>query len=234
MNRIGLQSLGVKPSFKIRARAKSTYLKVSPADKKQLGEDLFRDFSLMMMYSDFLECTPEGSAWTLLKLVPETMFGPPEKAYYTPENVTDIPGVIVNHYGKGASAFIPWRLGSQYESKGNYMHRALFVGALRNILREDRTLVTDASPLIEVSRMTNRSDAFEWIGMINHAGQIGGSYLEPIPVNDISVRFKSARPVKEIWLMRAGKKIKFTESNGWVDCVVPQVEDFEMVVALYR
>lgn len=235
MNSIRLQSLGVKPSFKIHPRAKSTYLKVSPADKKQLGEDLFSDFSLMMMYSDFLECTPEGpSASTLFKLVPETMFGPPEKAYYTPENVTDIPGVIVNHYGKGESVFIPWRLGSQYESKGNYMHRALFVGALRNILREDRTLVTDASPLLEVSRMANRNGAFEWIGMINHSGQIGGSYLEPIPVNDISVRFKSAKPVREIWLMRAGKKIKFTEGNGWVDCVVPQVVDFEMLVALYR
>ena len=235
MNSVRLQSLGVKPSFKFHDRAKSTYLKISPADKKLLGEGLFRDFTLMMMYSDFLECTPGGpSASTLFKLVPETMFGPPEKAYYTSENVTDIPGAIVNHYGKGTSVFIPWGLGSQYLSKGNYMHRALFVGALTNILRDDKSLTTDASPLIEVSRMANRNGAFEWVGMINHSGQIGGSYLEPIPVNDISVRFKSAKPVKEIWLMRAGKKIKFTESNGWVDCLVPTVDDFEMVVELYK
>ena len=70
--------------------------------------------------------------------------------------------------------------------------------------------------------------------MINHSGQIGGSYRENIPVHDVAVRFMPRKPVREVWLMRSGKKIEFKEVNGWIECVVPRVDDFEMVVCEYR
>ncbi|HEX8039759.1 MAG TPA: alpha-amylase family protein [Chryseosolibacter sp.] len=115
LNSIRLQALGVRSSYEILHRAKSTYLKVSESDKKEFGEADFTDFSLMMMYSDFLKCVPNGETATgLLKLVPSTMFGPPEKSYYTEQNITNVPGVIVNTFGKGKSVFIPWELGGQY------------------------------------------------------------------------------------------------------------------------
>ena len=234
MNAIRLQSLGVMPSYEQFNRAKSTYLKVSDADKARLGKEEFKDFSIMMMYSDFLKVKPRGdSAMGMLRLLPETKFGPPEKAYFTPDEITDVPGVIVNNYGKGRSVFIPWGLGSLYHLKGNYMHRALFTGAIKNILKVDRTIITNASPLIEMSHMTNRNDAFEWIGMINHSGQVGGSFREPVSIHNINIRFKPMKKVEEIRLMRAGKSVKFTERNGWVECTVPEVGDFEMVVCVY-
>lgn len=114
------------------------------------------------------------------------------------------------------------------------MHRALFVGALQNVLQTERTLVTDASPLIEMSHMINRNGAFEWIGMINHSGQLGGSYREPVPARNISIRFKPAKPIKEVRLMRANETVVFKENNGWVECIIPQLGDFEMVVCQYR
>jgi hypothetical protein len=235
MNSIRLEALGVMSHYQNFERAKSTYLKVSQEDKAAFGEREFRDFSIMMMYSDFLICKPRGnSSAGLLSLVPETMFGPPEKCYFTEEEITDVPGVITNTFGRGRSVFIPWQLGSQYHFKGNYMHRALLVGALRNILKVESTLVTDASPLIEVSHMFNRNDAFEWIGMINHSGQVGGSHLEPIPVHNITIRFRPQKGLKEMMLMRSGKMLEFKESNGWVECVVPEVDDFEMVVGVYK
>ncbi len=235
MNSIRLKALGVMPAYEMFRQAKSTYLKVSESDKAQLGEKEFKDFTIMMMYSDFLKCNPQGStAAGLLKLVPETMFGPPEKSYFTQQNITDILGVITNTFGKGKSVFIPWQLGSQYHFKGNYMHRALFVGALQNILKVERTIITDGSPLIEMSHMANRNNAFEWIGMISHMGQIGGSLREPVAIHNTSIRFKPLRPLKTIKLMRSGKSLEFNERNGWVECSVPQVRDFEMVVCFYR
>lgn len=234
LNRIGLQALGVDPEYELFKQAKSTYLKVSPNDKAALGEQEFKDFSIMMMYSDFLQCIPIDGAKGLLKLLPATMFGPPEKCYFLDEEVTDIPGLIINTHGKGKSVFIPWRVGAQYYRKGNYMHRALVTGALQNILGVQKSVVTNASPLIEMSHMSNRKGAFEWIGMINHSGQIGGSYREPVPVRNITLRFRPQKPVKAINLMRSATTIPFTENNGWVECVVPTVEDFEMVVAAYR
>ncbi len=234
LNSIGLQSLGVMPSFEIFHQSKSTYLKVSDTDKAALGKDAFKDFTLMMMYSDFLKCTPKDNAQSFLKLVPSTRFGPPEKSYYTTENITSIPGVITNIYGKGKTVFIPWQIGSQYKFKGNYAQRELFVSSLKNLLKIEYDLTTDASPLIEMTRQVNRNGAFEWIGMINHSGQIGGSMREPVNIHNINIRFKPLHPVKEIKLMRAGTGVSFKQTNGWVELTVPQLNDFEMVVCTYH
>src|SRR5690606_27629436 len=106
------------------SRAKSTYLKVSNEDQMALGLDEFKDFSIMMMYSDFMKCNLTGKATGYMKFLPEAMFGPPEKSYYLEANITDFPGVVSNAYGEGKSVFIPWKLGAEYQSKGNYMHRA--------------------------------------------------------------------------------------------------------------
>ena len=233
-NTIKLQSLGVMPPSEVFRKSKSTYLKVTENDKTALGEVAFKDFSLMIMYSDFLKCKARDSAHTFLKLVPSTRIGPPEKAYYTAENITDFPGIISNVYGKGKSVYIPWLIGSQYLDKGNYSHRTLFVSCLHNLLKVERSIQTDASPLIEITHQANRNGAFEWIGMINHSGQIGYSFRDPIVIHNTSIRFKPLKQIKEIKLMRTGGGLKFKQSNGWVEFIVPQVDDYEMVLCLYE
>ncbi|MGZ5134700.1 MAG: hypothetical protein ACXWCG_06110, partial [Flavitalea sp.] len=234
LDKIRLQSLGVMPEYGLFKQSRSTYLKVSPADKADLGQNDFRDFSLVMMYSDFLKVKPQGtSAKGLLKLVPETRFGPPEKAYYTEENITEYPGLITADYGKGKSVFIPWKLGTQYEFKGNYAQRILFLASLRKLLRVENTIETDASPLIEMSHLANRNGAFEWIGMINHSGQIGASFREPVTIYNTTVRFKPIKPVKAVSLLRSGRPANFKVNNGWVEFIVPEVKDFEMIVCTY-
>lgn len=233
LDKIRLQSLGVTPDYELFKQSRSTYLKIAPADKAALGPNDFRDFSLLMMYSDFLKVKPQGSATGFMKLVPETRFGPPEKAYYTEENITDYPGLISSGYGAGKSVFIPWKLGAQYEFKGNYAQRILFLAALRNLLKVENTIETDASPLLEMSHLAARNGAFEWIGMINQSGQIGGSFREPVPIYNTTVRFKPAKPVKAINLLRSGKPVNFKATNGWVELIVPEVKDFEMIVCTY-
>lgn len=234
MNSIRLQSLGVIPTYETFQRAKSTYLKVSDNDKASLGQSEFKDFSIMMMYSDFMKCKPTGNALGYMKFLPATRFGPPEKAYYTQENITDFPGVISNTYGKGKSVFIPWELGSQYHFKGHYMHRALFVSALQNLLNVERTVVTDASPLIEMTHLANRNGAFEWLGMINHSGQIGGSLREPVTIYNTNIRFKPTKPIIALKLMRSGITLPFKQADGWVECTIPQLNDFEMLLCQYN
>jgi hypothetical protein len=234
LNAIRLQSLGVSPSFDLFKQAKSTYLKVSEQDKASLGTQQFKDFSIMMMYSDFLKCKPTSTAQGYLKFLPATRFGPPEKAYYTNDNITDFAGVIVNSYGRGKSVFIPWSLGEQYRFKGHYMHRTLFVAALENLLKVQRTLLTNASPLIEITHLANRNGAYEWLGMINHSGQIGASLREPVTIHNTNIRFKPTKPIASLRLMRSGKQVSFKQDDGWVECSVPQLNDFEMLLCTYR
>jgi hypothetical protein len=232
-NKIRLEALGVLPAFELYKQAKSTYLKVSEADKAVLGKSECKDFDLAMMYGDFLKCKTSGNAKGYLKFLPQTMFGPPEKAYYTQAEVTDVPGIISNDFGKGKSVFIPWQIGTQYHFKGHYAHKTLFVSVLKSLLKVPRTIVTNASPLIEMTHLSNRNGAFEWIGLLNHSGQIGASLLEPVAIQNTTVRFKPIKPVKELRLLKAGTPVKFKQVNGWVECTVPKVGDFEMILCLY-
>jgi hypothetical protein len=141
--------------------------------------------------------------------------------------------VVTNTYGKGKSVLIPWQLGAQYLFKGHYMHRALFVAALQNVLTVEKTVITDASPLIEISHLANRNGAYEWLGMINHSGQLGGSLREPVTIHNTNIRFRPVKPIKQLKLMRAGTTIDFKQANGWVEARVPRLNDFEMLLCLY-
>ncbi|WP_114749376.1 alpha-amylase family protein [Pleomorphovibrio marinus] len=231
---ISLKSLGVDSQFKVYPQAKSTYLRVGEQDKAAIGNKLTEDFSLMMVYADFLDCSPIENTESYMQLIPETMFGPPEKSYFTEEEVTDIPGLFSNTYGQGKASFIPWQLGAQYYHKGNYAHKALFYGALSNLLEWESDLQTNASHLVEISRMKNRDGAFEWLGLINHSGQIGGTIGKPIPMRDIEIRFKPAKPLEHLYLLRSGQTLDFEQDGDWVLCTVPHLEDFEMVVGTYN
>ena len=211
-----------------------TYLKVDEKDKEGLGRTEFGDFDVIMMNSELLKCQPVQGAIPYLRLIPNAMHGPPEKCYFTDADITDIPGMVVNDFGQGKSVYIPWLLGSQYDWKGNNAHRALFISSLRRLLMVEDQLTTDSPPLIEMTRMGNRNGAFEWIGMINHSGQIGDVFREPVPVYNSSIRFKPMKTVKDIYLVRSGKKLDFKRRDGWIDCTVPRVDDFEIILCLYR
>ena len=146
LNSIRLKSLGVKPEFKVFPQAEATYLKVSETDKQAFGQKEFNDFTLMMMNSRFLKCKVKEGAQSYLRLLPSNMFGPAEKTYYSEDEITDFPGAVSYKYGKGITVFIPWMIGSDYNAKGNYAQRALFLGSIKNILSVESDIETNASP----------------------------------------------------------------------------------------
>lgn len=234
MNMIRLKSLGVEPDYEVFPQTQSSFLKVSESDKQALGQLEFQDFTLMMMYSGFLKCKVKENARGYMRLLPGTRFGPAEKTYYSESEITNFPGAIANTHGSGKTVFIPWMIGSEYNIKGNYAQRELFLGSLRNLLKVESAIETDASALIEMTHLANLNGAFEWIGMINHSGFLGNSVREPVTIHNTSIRFKPLKPVKEIRLLRSGLNLKFNQRNGWVECVVPQLGDFEMILCLYK
>jgi len=233
-SRIDLSSLGVEKEFEVFGQSQATYLKVSEGDQKAFGEKDFNYFTLMMMNSDFLKCKIKEGATGYFRLLPTNMYGPAEKTFYSEDQITEFPGVISYNFGKGKSVFIPWMLGSEYDAKGNYAHRAVFLGSLSNLLQIDKTIETDASPLLEMTHLANLNNAFEWIGMINHSGFMGTSVREPLIIHNTGVRFKPLKPVRQIRLLRSGINLKYSQNNGWIECSVPQINDFEILLCIYR
>lgn len=233
LNKIRLKSLGVHPEFEEYQKAQSTFLKVSEYDKQALGEEGFKDFSLMMMYTNFLRCNVKEGARGYLKLLPATRFGPPEKTYYSESEITNFPGVVENTYGKGKTVFIPWLLGTDYNLKGNYAQRALFLSSIKNLLGVESSIETEASASLEITHLANLNGAFEWVGMINHSGFLGNSVREPVTIHNTGIRIRTLKPVKEVRLLRSGLSLKFEQNSGWIECVVPSIDDFEMLLCLY-
>jgi hypothetical protein len=234
-SRIRLKSLGVESDYESFPEAEATYLKVSDSDKEAFGEEEFNHFTLMMMHSDFLKCKVKEGGQGYLRFLPTNMYGPAEKTFYSPEEVTNYPGVIVNSYGKGKTVYIPWMLGASYDEKGNYAHRAVFRGSLNNLLKVGKYLETDASPMIEMTHLANLNGAFEWVGMINHTGFMGNSVREPVTIHNTKVRVKPLKPVKEVRLLRSSKVMNFKHvKDGWIECLVPQIADFEMLLLIYK
>ncbi len=234
ISKINLKSLGVEPECEVFPQAEATYLKVSESDKQALGQKEFEDFTLMMMNSRFLKCKVRENAIGYLRLLPSNMYGPAEKTYYSEDEITNFPGAILNDYGKGKTVFIPWMLGSEYNLKGNYAQRALFLSSLNKLLEVESAIETDASPLIEMTHLANLNGAFEWVGMINHSGFLGNSIREPVTINNTTVRLKPLKPVAEVRLLRAGKSISFSQSGGWIEYIVPEIGDFEMALCIYK
>jgi hypothetical protein len=234
LNSIRLKSLGVKSGFDVFSQAEATYLKVSEADKRAFGQKEFKDFTLMMMNSIFLKCKVKEDARSYLRLLPSNMYGPAEKTYYSEDEITNFPGVVSYKYGKGITAFIPWMIGSDYHAKGNYAHRALFLGSIKSILGVESYIETNASPVIEMTHLANLNGAFEWVGMINHSGFLGNSFREPVTIHNTTIRLKPLKPVKEVRLMRSGESIPFKQDREWIEYVVPGIRDFEMALCLYK
>jgi hypothetical protein len=202
MNKIRLKSLGVEPEYEVFPQAQATYLKVSENDKQALGQS--KDFTLMMMYSTFLKCKIKENAQGYMRLLPSNMYGPSEVTWYAESEITDFPGAVAYNYGQGKTVFIPWMISSDYDRKGNYAQRSLFLGSLKNLLNVESAIETNASPVIEMTHLANLNGAFEWIGMINHSGFLGTSVREPVTVHNTTIRLKPLNPVKEVRLMRSG------------------------------
>ena len=189
----------------------------------------------MMMHTDFLKCRVKENARGYMRLLPTNMYGPSEVTWYTDDEITGYPGAVAYDYGKGKTVFIPWLISGEYERHGNQSQRSLFLGSLKNLLKVESAIETDASPVIEMTHMVNLNGAFEWVGMINHSGYLGASVREPVTIHNTTVRLKPLKPVKEVRLLRSGMKLRFKQlNNGWIECVVPQLGDFEMLLCLYK
>ena len=229
----GMNSLGIQPEFDILPQAEATYLKVSENDKLAFQEKDFDYFTLMMMHSKFLKCKLKDGAKGYFRLLPSNMYGPSEKTYYSDAEITEFPGAVSYESGKGKTVFIPWMLGSEYDAKGNYAHRAVFLGSLNKLLQIEKTIETDASPMVEMTHLANLNGAFEWIGMINHSGFLGTSVREPVTIHNTGIRFKPLKSVKEVRLLRSGINLEFSQKDGWIECTVPRIGDFEMLLCTY-
>jgi hypothetical protein len=225
LEQIRLRSLGVK-EFVHAPKVLGSYFRIREEDKGKLRG--FENIDLVYLYGEKLECKLEDGAVGLLGLIPECMFGPPEKCYFTKE--TDIPGLIANDYGRGKSAYLPWGLGSHYDKLSNHGHARLFMAALQDVLGHREQLELTASPMVEVSYHEARGNSRRLVSAINVSGQLGTAFHAPLPIRNLHFRVKAERKPSRIHALRRSGDIPFDYNDGGLSFTLDELELFETIV----
>jgi hypothetical protein len=232
LNKLRLKSLGAKPDYTAFEKVQGTYFRIFKKDKEMLEHQSFQYLDLIYAWEEGMLCEPKKEATGYLGFIPPAMIGPPEKCYYT--EVTEIPGLIHQQFGEGQTAFITFRIGSVYHHKRHYGHAALVLSALTVLLDHKPEILLNASPMVEVSRQFGGMQDFEWYGLLNHTGQLGNGYYQPVPISNISLNFKPQRQVKSITSMKNEKKIDFLNDGNRVEVILSKLEAYDILLVEYK
>lgn len=131
---------------------------------------------------DIMLVKPAKTAAAWLHLIDEHPFGPPERCYYTDQNITAAPGIIVNPCGLGQMITIPFRIGAMYRNEG-YQNSLNLLQDVLSGLAHVSSLAPDSSPMFEVT-LSAKND-MQVIQLVNTSGCFANSYFPPLPISGI-------------------------------------------------
>ncbi len=165
---------------------------------------------------EILLMKPQKGAEAYLRLIPEHMFGPPERCYYT--EVTDEPGVIAYKYGTGKGICIPFRIGSFFYREG-YQNSLSFMQDILFNLAGIREIAPGLTPMTELT--VKKVGEKTLVQLVNTTGIFSNSYYPPVPIRDITITM----PGKTATALNGGKleveqngamlKVKLDELNAY-------------------
>jgi hypothetical protein len=107
----------------------------------------------------------------------------------------------------------------------------LLVGALRDLLQVKNIVSADVSPLVELASHIQKDGKWQLVSLVNHSGQLGTGFFEPLTIYDIPVRLKVDRPVTGVKALYGGMSLNFHVDNGSeLSFTLPRLELFETIV----
>lgn len=216
-----------------RVPEKGSYIRIRPEDRDRLDKDILKKLDLVFLQGVFHVYGSDEETDNLLRLIPGDMFGPPEKCYY--RNVSGVPALFCEQYGKGSAAYFPWEIASHYQRQCHQGHADLVLGAVDNLLGLNRNLRVQSHPLVEVTHRQDKNNRFEWVALYNHSGQRENAIHPPIPINDITIYLQPARRVRAVRLLKDMHQLGFSvTSNGQVNVTVPELKHYEIVLFEYE
>lgn len=176
--------------------------------------------NLAFMYGDYLEVQGKSP----VTFIPPSMFGPPELVHVDWKD-TDAPGLILQDYGKGKVAWLPWDIGALYYLHSSQAHAGLLRDLIDHLLPRGRQVKTNAHPLVEISLMRQKDRHL--LHLINISGHSQTGYFDAVPMNDIRVQvageFRSAKA------LRAGKDLTVRRAGDHTEFTLPALGQYELV-----
>ena len=132
--------------------------------------------------------------------------------------------------------YIPADVFSEYVKQGSLLPKHLVFTAIEALLGEEKTVNVDMPSQGRISLM-EQADEGRYISHLLYANPILRGKIEIIedivPLNNVSLKIKLQKKIKNVYLAPSGEKIEFTQENGRVSLTVPKVDCHAMVVLEY-
>ncbi len=230
---VRMKALGIEKITDTLTEYQGAYISVSPEDKKQFSQPMWDDIDIMYLHSNFHMCKPAEGCQGYFQLIHpcDVMFGPPEKCYYT--HKSDTSALYINTHGKGKAVFIPWNIGKHYYEKANETQSLLVESAIDGLLGFQKE-VQIHNPFVQLTHFASQNDDYEWIGMINHTGQLNNSYYAPVPLLNIALTIITDRKPRSVKLVTSGELIDYDYEKDSVKIIIDELNDFEMIKIDYH
>ena len=174
-----LKCIGIREVKRVREDLFSSMFEIRTGEEERFPS--CRERPLIAPGEWLAELIPEEGTQTLLSLVPEHPFGPPELCYY-PERREASAGLFVNTFGKGGACTLPWKAGALYEKEGLENTEAF----LRDVLFcfcGAGSIAPGLTPMVSVT--VSEKPGAEVLQLVNMTGVFGNRYVEPVPVRDL-------------------------------------------------
>ena len=108
------------------------------------------------------------------------------------------------------------------------------MSALNRLLDYQQDFTAEAPPLVEISRQKSRDGSFEWYGLLNHTGQLGNAFYEPVPILNIKLSFRPQKTVRSVKSLTANRPIPFYISeNGRIEITHPNLASYDVILVEY-
>jgi hypothetical protein len=167
-------------------------------------------------------------AETSLRLIPPTIYGPPEKVCINWVE-TAWPGVIFYRYGTGRSAYLPWQVDALYYRHSSPGHAALLLAVI-DVLRDGyRQLVTNAHPSVEVALLA-RDDGGYVVNLANASGHGGTAIFAPVTMHDLVVMAELPQPVTTAYSLRQAQPVQLWHEQHYTCVRLDQLDLFETII----
>jgi len=226
----GLGSMGIK-EFKDRVPfRKGMYWRIKREDKEVLRG--LEDLDIIYLNDEFQVVHPAPLSRQFLGYIPPHMFGPPEKCYYLEDPLSlEIPGIIAHDYGKGSTVTVPWRIGYHYQQFSTHAHPALFRAILANLLRLERSLETNAHPLVEMVLHQQEGTGNMVLNLVNLSGQSWRATHRPIAIQDLAFSIRTKGEIGQVRSLSRSETLGFRkEGVKRITFLLPTLELFESII----